>query len=237
MFTTVSDRIGAACGAAFVLLVGIGNALDTAGVSQDTHPSGQQVLTDLAHQAASTSAKAGFVLEILGFVAFFGFLGYLGRVLRGGDKAGRTIAAGTAISAGLAMVVIKLGSGAPVLALMSDRKSLSPELAQMLNDINAAAFVVSWLPYAVFVGASAVALQQVSLVGRPSQYVGAALGVVGVALGVIGALDWTAGNPMAFLLGLLWLLVVSIRLAVRPGRRTPPAVESTDIRSSAPATV
>src|SRR3954465_14462526 len=82
MLDTTRDRIGAALGAAFVVLIFVGNAMNTAGTDQSAHPSGAQVLKDVAHQHASATASVGFILEILGFVAFFGFLGYLADALR-----------------------------------------------------------------------------------------------------------------------------------------------------------
>ena len=51
MLTTARDRIAAATGAAFVVLIIIGNTLSIAGTSQGSHPSGAQVLKDAAHQA------------------------------------------------------------------------------------------------------------------------------------------------------------------------------------------
>ena len=42
----------------------------------------------------------------------------------------------------------------------------------------------------------------------------------GLVLTIIGIQDPLSANPQAFLLGLLWLLVVSVRLAIRPGTGT-----------------
>jgi hypothetical protein len=224
MSTTIRDRIGAATGAAFVVLITVGNALDTAGTTQNGHATGAQVLRDVAHQRASGSATVGFVLEVLGFVAFFAFLGYIADVLRRRTPSGERIAAGTAIVAGITMLAIKLGSAAPVVALNLDRKTLTPQLAQLLNDINGGAFVVSWLPFAILIGAMAAALRRAGLVGKPTAVIGYVLAVAGVALTLVGLRDITNGNPMAFLLGLVWLLVVSIRLAVKPA---PDAVTAT----------
>lgn len=217
MFTNVYVRVAAAAGAADVVLVGVGNSLSTAGTDQSTHPSGAHVLRDTALQMDSTSATVGLVMEILGFTAFMVFLGYLAHVLyrRAGSRSGG-VAAGTALVAGATMLAIKLASAAPLLALRLDRDQISPQLARVLNDMNGAAFVVSWLPFAVFVGAAAVALQQVGLAGRPTMYVGVVLGAAGVALAIIGINDPTGGNPVALLLGLLWVTVVSVRLAIRP---------------------
>ena len=63
MLTKYRDRIGAATGAAFVVMIFIGNGLATAGQSQSGHPSGEQVLRDAA--AAATSTRASRVLTYL----------------------------------------------------------------------------------------------------------------------------------------------------------------------------
>lgn len=230
MFTIVRDRVTAAAGAAFVILVFVGNTLNTAGTSQSSHPSGAQVLRDVNHQADSTGATVGLVLEVLGFVAFMVFLGYLAHaLLRGAGVRASGTAAGTAIVAGIAMLAIKLGSAAPFLVLFLDRDRLSPQLAQVLNDMNGAAFVVSWLPFALFVAAAAAALQGAGLVGRPTAYIGIVLGAAGVVLTLVGIDDLVNANPLAFLLGMLWLLVVSVRLAVRRGMGTPESSDTDDV--------
>jgi hypothetical protein len=83
MSTTIRDRIGAATGAAFVALIMVGNQMASGGGSAESaHPTGEQVLSNVARQASSVTFTAGFVLEGLGFAAFIGFLGYLAVVLR-----------------------------------------------------------------------------------------------------------------------------------------------------------
>lgn len=231
MTTMVRDRMGAAAGAAFVVLIFIGSSMTTAGTTQSGHLTGEQVLKNLAHKHASGSATVGFVFEILGFVVFLGFLGYLADVLRRRRPVGERIAAGTAVVAGVTMLAIKLGSAAPIVALDLDRHTLSPQLAQLLNDINGAAFVISWLPFAVLVAAMAAALRQAGLVGKPTAYIGYALGAAGIVLTLVGLRDITNANPLAFLLGLVWLVVVSVRLTVKPNSddeaaTTPPSYDA-----------
>ena len=70
MSTTVRDRLGAVTGAAFVVLILVGNQMATAGSGQSAHPTGEQVLRDAAHQVSSASVTAGVALEVLGFAAF-----------------------------------------------------------------------------------------------------------------------------------------------------------------------
>jgi hypothetical protein len=218
MSTTVRDRLGAVTGAAFVVLILVGNQMATAGSGQSAHPTGDQVLRDAARQVSSASVTAGVALEVLGFAAFIVFLGYLADVLRrtaGGRRGG--IAAGTGIVAGAVMVAVKLGSAVPVMALWVDHGDISPQLALVLNDLGSVAFVVSWLPAAIFVAAAAAALHRAGLVGRPTAYCGLVLGAAGLVLTIIGIHDPISANPLAFLLGLAWLLAVSVRLAIRPG--------------------
>ena len=216
MLTSTRDRIGAATGVAYGTALFIGNGMATSGQSSSMHPTGQAVLRDAAHAASSTTATIGFTLEILGFALFFPFLGYLADLLRRRTADGRVGTAGaTAIVAGITMVAIKLGSAAPIVALSMDRKQLDPQLARVLNDINGAAFLVSWLPFALFVGALALALREVGLVGRPTAWIGIAFGVVGVVLSVHGLSDPLDAVPLAFMAGMLWLQVVAIRLMVK----------------------
>lgn len=218
MNATTRDRIGAATGAAFVALIFVGNGMATSGQSGSSHPSGEAVLRDAAHSAASTTATVGFAMEITGFVLFWVFLGYLAHAARRAPADGWTgMAAGTALVGGITMLAVKLASAGSVMALLIDRDTLDPQLAMVLNDINGALFVASWLPFAVFVGAAAVALHGAGLLGRPTAYAGAVAGVAGVVLAVHGIRYPLDGIPLAFLLGMLWLLVVSVRLAVRPG--------------------
>jgi len=219
MSTTIRDRIGAATGAVFVALIMVGNQMASGGSADSVHPTSEQVLRDVAHQASSATVTAGFVLEGLGFAAFIVFLGYLADVLRrrvpGRGLGG--VAAGAAIVSGGVMLAVKLGSAAPLGALTIDHGHISPQLALVLNDMSGVAFVISWLPFAIFTGAAAAGLHRAGLVGRPTAYCGLALGVAGLALSIAGVHDPLGANPLAFLLGLVWLVAVSVRLAVRPG--------------------
>jgi hypothetical protein len=131
------------------------------------------------------------------------------------------------------MLAIKLGSGVPMTVLDLDRHTLSPQLAQLLNDFGSAAFVLSWLPFAIFVGAAAVALRAIGAVGKPTAYIGLFLGVVGVPLTLVGLRDVSNANPMAFLFAMLWLVVVSVRLAVKPAVTTTAPYDVTlEVRDS-----
>ena len=169
------------------------------------------------------------MLEVSAFLLFFVFLGFLANLLRryrANHDVG--VAAATAVLAGAVMLAIKLGSVSPMVALYLDRDRLSPELAQVLNDINGAAFLVSWLPFALFVGCAALALRAIGQIGRPTTYIGLAAGVAGVGLATWGLVDPVAASPLAFLVGGLWMMTVSIRLTVRPTPRATAPVDHAD---------
>jgi hypothetical protein len=240
MPTTVRLRLAAITGAAYILLILVGNGLATSGASASAHPTGAEDLRDVEHQVHSAAATTGFVMEVLGFTLFIVFLGYLATVLRS-RRSEPDVMAGTAVVAGITMLAVKLGSAAPMGALMLDRHQLSPVLARVLSDINGVAFVLSWIPMGVFVAALALALRSAGLAGRPTAYAGLVVGVAGVALGIVGINDPVNANPMPFLLGLAWVLVVSVRLAVRPGtgpatqRDEDPAYRPAEVRDAAAA--
>jgi hypothetical protein len=226
MHTTTRDRIGAATGATFVTCIFVGNVMATSGQSTSMHPTGTEVLRDAAHAAASTTATIGLLLEVCGFGLFIVFLGFLADLLRPRAPGSWTgLAAGTAVVAGIVELAIKLGSAAPFLTLALDRDQMDPEIARVLNDINGMAFLVSWLPLSVFLGGLAVALRGAGLVGRPTMYVGLVSGVAGFAMALWGVQDPMSANPIALMVGMLWLLVVTVRLTVKPGRTT----ETTDL--------
>lgn len=224
MLTSTRDRVAAATGALFVVLVTVGNQIDVGGTDQSAHPTGASVLHDAAG-AYGASHTIGFVLEIVGFLTLFGFLGYLldaGR--RAGGGRGGTATAVAAL-AGLTMLIVKISSAGPMGVIALDHGSMSPQLAQVLNDLDEVGFVLAWLPWAVLVGAAALGLFQGGLVGRPTMVIGLVLGVAGLALGILGLRDPADANALAWMAGLLWTLAVSVRLAVRPGssRREIPA--------------
>lgn len=236
MLINIRERVAAATGALFVVLIVVGNAINVAGTDQSGHASGRRVLKDAGHQASSGAATFGLLLEFIGFAAFIAFLGYLAGTLRRRTMRNHAGHVGpTAVLAGATMLAVKLASAAPGGALRADYEHISPALAQVLNDMGSTLFVVSWLPFGLFIGAAAVALRRAMLVGRPTTYVGVALGAVAFVLAAAGVTDPAAANPLAFMLGLLWILVVSVRLAVRPGGERAAAATSYDASSAAAA--
>jgi hypothetical protein len=212
------QRVGAASGVLWFLLIMVGNQMSTAGGSDGPRPSGQQIIDDLRRSSESTTAAVGFMLELLGFAALMVFLGYLSWVLRRADGEGGWLA-GTALVAGVTMIAIKVGSAAPIFAALLRKDEISPELARTLVDINSGAFWISWLPFAVLVAATAGAALRTGLVARPLAWVGLVLGAVGVVPGVSLAVAMSDYGAAPFLLSAVWLAVLSAVLTVRGPRR------------------
>lgn len=211
MFKRIGDRLGPAAGLVYIACVFAGNAISSGGDQQGGQLSGRQVIADTLRQSGSASAAVGFVLEFLGFLALMAFIGYLAAV-----SGVRRPAAMTAVVAGVTVLAIKLGSVVPATTLFVEGRTIAPPLAQALADMGTVAFVLTWLPFAVFVWAAAIALWDAHHVGRPTAYTGMALGAVGVLLGLLGINDPMNAVPIGFLLMNLWLLVIAVRFTLRP---------------------
>lgn len=216
----ITARLAAAGGAAFVAAVLVGNGLTEAGVEEGPL-SDDALLADLARQATETGPQIGLALEMLGFALFVVFLGRLG-ALTSGTPAGWP--GRVAVLAGTAMVGVKLATGSAAVAAVSAREQITAPAARALEAVGSAGFVLSWLPFAVFTVAAALALHARGLVGRPTTVVGSILGLLTLTAAVAAGTDVDNAFPLPFVLSLFWLATVSVRLAVRGGVRHAAAV-------------
>lgn len=228
---SAADRVGAAAGAAYILLINVGNQMSS-GNSQDPHPSGVKDLADLGGQPTVVE-RVGFVMELAGFVAFMFFLGWLVSTLRARGGAWGWLA-GVAGVSGVTTVAIKLGSIAPILAGGIDHDQLSPTLARVLADMNGSSFVVTFLPFGVFVLAAGGAMLATGLTGRLLGRSGVVIGALGIASPLAWQLDPVNTNFLPFLFGMLWTLCVGVRLAVW-GPKHPQATEADPSGSPVPS--
>jgi hypothetical protein len=207
----LADRIGAACGAAYILLVLVGNQL-ASGSSTDPHPTGTKDLADFA--ATPTLAQAvGFTMEIVGLLVFVPFLAWLVDALRrrGGPAPWLGGAAG---GFGLLLLAVKVSSAMPIIAGELDHAELSPQTARVLSDMNGAAFVITFLPYGMFLATAGAAFLATGFLGRVAGWSGVVIGAVIVLATLATQADPVDTNVMPFLAGLLWLLVIGARLAI-----------------------
>jgi hypothetical protein len=221
------ERVGAASGAVYVGLLIVGGSMMTSGTTDTTRPTGEQVLSNLRRTAESGSAKAGLALALLGFAAFAVFLGYPYGVLRRAEVQQSWLPT-AAVFAGMSALVIKWGSGSFIGAAVLRKDEISPDLARTLNDLDSAAFWTSWLPYAVFVGLTAVVILRTRFVPRAFGWVGIVLAVAGVATSASVDLQISDLGAAPYLLSIFWVLALSGVLAIRRPRfavdALPPAV-------------
>src|SRR6478735_7385766 len=80
------ERVGAASGATYVVLLIVGGSMMTSGATDSVRPTGEQSLANLHRTAESGSAKVEFGPVLVGFAAFIVFLGYLYEVLRRAEE-------------------------------------------------------------------------------------------------------------------------------------------------------
>jgi hypothetical protein len=206
------DRPTAVAGVAFLVLLLLGNSLSLSGVDELADPTDAQLQAALLQQSTGAVNQLGVTLELLAFVALALLVGRLSALLRHTAGWGTTVAV-----AGATVLGVKLASASPLLVAMSSPLSLEPALARVLVDLNDAAFVVSWLPMAVVVGAAAWGARQAGLTGRVLTGTGLALAALGLAAALLGVRDLDTAVPVPFLLSLLWLTALAVRL----GRNRP----------------
>lgn len=206
-----SQRLALASGALYVLAILIGNGLAEPGTID-----GDDAVAVLAElqRGLSPVQTFGLTLEILGFALFVVFLGALYRTTRRAETRDSWLAV-TALGAGLLTVAVKVASIGPAMAARMRADDLSPELARTLEDINGAGFVVSGYTLGIFVAAAALATLVTRLIPRWLASAGVVVGVLTIAAGTAGILDPAGYVPIPFLLGLVWILAVSVLLAVR----------------------
>jgi hypothetical protein len=165
------------------------------------------------------------VLELLGLLLFIPFLGYLCSILREAEGP-RGWLATTAFGAGLVDVTIKLGSLAPGKA--ADNFGDTTAIHQALEKMNNIAFITTMLPLSVLM--AAVAVITLTSGGLP-RALGWLAAVTAPAL-LVNGMFLDADFGPAFLLFLLWTLLASVVLTIRPRDLR---VQAEPVAPSAPA--
>lgn len=217
--SSLRNAAWASTGVANMVCITVGNGLATAGLQGGDTPTGKQVLHNINH--ASAANVIGLALEVLGFMFLIGFLGYLAVRLRGSGFAGAA-----ALIAGFTFLAVKFGSAAPILALTIEREQISASNALLLTDINAGAFVLTWLPYAVFVGLLAVELRSMRAIGKVAAGIGILAGASGLVTGLGAVIDPRHANPVPLLVGALWLTYVSAKEAITARTTSIPVTQT-----------
>ena len=191
-------RLGAACGAVFAIVLAVANGNGTQTFS------GPRAIAGIA---ALTLALP--------------FIAYLCSVLRQADGADGWLVS-TALAAGITGIVLKLGSGAPDLAVHTAHLTAGTQLNTAIEAIANGATVLSLYPLAVFCTATAIVAFRTRALPRWLS-VGAA--VTAAALAINGGFLSTDSVP-ALLLFVLWTLLTSVHLLRRTWRKPAPAVRT-----------
>jgi hypothetical protein len=144
-----SDMLCGATGAAFAVLVLVGNAIYTEG--------GDPTL--------------GYGIELLGYVALAVFAAWIAATF---DPAAR-LASMLAVIGGVAMLALKFAGWAAVLASSDAR--LSSDVTAGLVEIDEQAFVIAWLPFGLLMVGMSVAALQADRLPRPMAWSGVVLGI------------------------------------------------------------
>jgi hypothetical protein len=181
----VWPRVGAACGILYVALILAGNSV---------YESGSEMM--------------GLAMELAGMLLFVPFLGYLWSVLRQAEGEFGWLSA-TAFGAGLMGITIKFASIAPVLAVNNLEEGTT--LYRSMELMNSASFNLSLFPFAVL----AIAVATVALRTRVlPAWIGWMAVVTAPAL-LVNAMFFFAESITAFLLFMLWVILLSAVLTWR----------------------
>ena len=187
-------RLGAACGAVFAI-----------------------VLTVAAGNGNQSFSGPRAVAGIAAITLALPFIAYLCSVLREAEGANDWLVS-TAFAAGITGIVLKLGSGAPELAMYKAHLSAGTQLNTAINAIGDGATVICLYPLAVFCAAIAIVAFRTRALPR---WLAAGAAVTAATLAINGAFLGTDSVP-ALLLFLLWTLFASVYLLRRTWRKPAP---------------
>lgn len=197
------ERMGAACGILYIVLIYGGSSI------------------------GEPTSSVAFSLEILGFLFFMFFLGSLWSAMRRAEGGSGWLST-TAFGAGLMSVTIKVASAAPVLAARYRAgDGLDPQLARTLQDINDASFALTFFPLAVLLAAFAIVAIRSGALPRWLGWIAAVISVAFLVGGLVGSADlgseWAA---LPMLLYPIWVIATSVVLIRRTGEPRPVETES-----------
>ena len=184
-------RLGAACGAVFAI-----------------------VLTVAAGNGNQSFSGPRAVAGIAAITLALPFIAYLCSVLREAEGANDWLVS-TAFAAGITGIVLKLGSGAPELAMHKAHLIAGTQLNTAISAISDGATVICLYPLAVFCAATAIVGFRTRALPR---WLAAGAAVTAATLAINGAFLGTDSVP-ALLLFLLWTLLASVHLLRRTWRK------------------
>ena len=149
------------------------------------------------------------------------FFGYLCGLLRQAEGADGWLA-NTALAAGITFLALKLGSGAPELALHTAHLAAGTQLATSIDGIANAATLLSLYPLAVFCAATAIVAFRTRVLPR---WLSAGAAITAAALAINGGFLSIDSVP-AMLLFVLWTLLTSVFFLRWSWRRPARAIQA-----------
>jgi hypothetical protein len=211
---SVFRRLGAACGLLYPVGIVVGDdTINTAGEAPGFDSSLGEV-SDYLQKAIDAGASywIGRGIGVLAFIALLAFTVYIARTIRDREGSGGLLS-GLALGGGLTAVVLGLLAAiAQFAAVGRADEGIDPEVARALLDLSTIAFVATWLPLAVLVGAVAVAGVRFGILSR---WISIAGGVVAAALLAGLAALPADGAYMAMVVSWLWFIAASVVLVRR----------------------
>jgi hypothetical protein len=203
-------RLGAAAGAAYVVLTFAGEGIAGTGSSPALDSPPGDYARWLADNAPTASGYAGAFLALIGLLSFVVFAAALYDLLRRSESE-RTWLPITVLGASVLSAAIKLGSAPPLLAAFSLRRTIDPQLAKALVETNDYAFLLTWATDAVMLGAVAACALRTGALPRWLAIAAAVIAPLLLAC-VAGG---NSAPPFGFLLALLWFVAASVALVRR----------------------
>lgn len=207
-------RLAAACGAGAVVFLIVGNEVSKIeGASPGLHDSPQEYVDAVGTPAATVVGGSLIVLGLCLFVPFFAALAR--RLEEAGG--GRTLAS-IVLGGGLVTVAVGIFGAPPLFAagVLADDGQLDPVVAKALQLMNAGSFIAMWATSAISVAAVSALVLRTRALPRSIGWAGVVL-APGLLAASVAVWKYEAAT-IVWLLTLLWIIAISVALAVRAGR-------------------
>lgn len=218
--SATSTRIGAGCGLAGIVLVSAGFAL-VASADAAFHAPDGDVLAYYSGAGLARTVSGGLV-QVLGLLLILPFAAMLAARVATPGPAGEVLGPAARMAATVYVTIsLAPGMSAGAAALwLAQSESAEPGIVLALNDLRSLSYFVALMAYGAFL----VTIGSAGLVsGRLAGWASWSAVVLGGAL-VASVPTATAGfADIVGLLGLVWVVVVSVALLRSPTGRTVPA--------------
>jgi hypothetical protein len=208
-----TTRTGAALGVASIVLIATGFAIAMPTEATITSSPGEVVA--FYRGAGLTRTLAGGAIEVLGLVLFLPYAAMLSSRVRGPGVAGDLLAPTARTAAGVYVAVcLAPGMSAGATALwLAHHGSADAVILTALNDLRSLSYFIALVPFAVFLVATGAAARLTR--NLPGWAAGSAI-VLGVVLALSVPFAGYGITDLLGLIGLVWVLAVSLTLLRRP---------------------